>query len=68
VVLQRAPNPLRDFLVLPRVREKDGGALGESVELVKFRLQIPFEIHHHDRLARSLRDLFDQFNFLLHPF
>src|SRR5437870_2495596 len=35
--------------------------------LLKFHLQVPFEAHHHDRLARSLRDLFDQFNFLLHP-
>ncbi len=34
---------------------------------VKFRLQIPFEVHHRDRLARSLRDLFDQSNFLPHP-
>ena len=42
VVLQRAPNPLRDFLILPCVRETDGGALGEPAELGKLRLQIPF--------------------------
>jgi hypothetical protein len=46
---------------------QQGDALEEPVKLGKFRLQIPFEIHHHDRLEWSLHDLFDQFDFLPHP-